>query len=243
MKVSQLKKPRARSISNASTQREYETSKVSSEAIVQHMLKSISSAKGSKAPYPYWHLTNCLPDEVLNAISALPFPVPDLASALRQKELHHATRNYFNQANMLRYPVCLAFNEAFQDPRLTSSLENLFGTHLKGTYLRVEYAQDTGSFWLEPHTDLKAKVFTMIIYLSKDPRHSHLGMDIYDINKKHVGRSPFASNSAIVFIPSDISYHGFEPRNIEGICQSLTINYVTQEWSAHEQLAYPDRPI
>ena len=40
-----------------------------------------------------------------------------------------------------------------------------------GTYLRIEFAQDIDGFWLEPHTDLGVKVFTMLLYLSKDPSH------------------------------------------------------------------------
>ncbi|MEM9358310.1 MAG: 2OG-Fe(II) oxygenase, partial [Pseudomonadota bacterium] len=50
-------------------------------------------------------------------------------------------------------------------------------------------------------------------------------------------------NAAMVFVPSDITYHGFEPRPIEGVRKSLIINYVTDEWRAREQLAFPERPI
>jgi hypothetical protein len=58
-----------------------------------------------------------------------------------------------------------------------------------------------------------------------------------------VGRSPFASNAAMVFVPSDITFHGFEPRKIEGVRKSVIINYVTNEWRAREQLAFPHEPI
>jgi hypothetical protein len=58
-----------------------------------------------------------------------------------------------------------------------------------------------------------------------------------------VGRSPFQSNAAMVFVPSDITYHGFEPRTIEGVRKSVIINYVTNDWRAREQLAYPETPI
>ena len=195
MRSSQLSKVRA--------EKEGVSSLITSEAIINQMLKSISSSTCSKTPYPNWNLSQCLPEEVVNEILNLPFPVPDLAGVSGKRELHNATRNYFDQPNMLRYPVCLAFNEAFQDPRLTTRIESYFNTNLRGTYLRVEYAQDTGGFWLEPHTDLGVKVFTMLLYLSEDPRHANLGTDIYDINKKHVGRSPFAPNTAFVFVPSD----------------------------------------
>ena len=47
----------------------------------------------------------------------------------------------------------------------------------------------------------------------------------------------------MMFVPSDITYHGFERRPIEGVRKSLIINYVTDEWRAREQLAFPDTPI
>ncbi|MEW5963513.1 MAG: 2OG-Fe(II) oxygenase, partial [Pseudomonadota bacterium] len=127
--------------------------------------------------------------------------------------------------------------------RLTDRIESSFGTKLAGSYLRVEYAQDSGGFWLEPHTDLGVKLFTMLLYMSRDPEHADLGTDIYDTGKRHVGRSPFASNTAFVFVPSDITFHGFEPRTIPGVRKSIIINYVTNEWRAREQLAFPDQPI
>jgi hypothetical protein len=118
-----------------------------------------------------------------------------------------------------------------------------FGARLDGTYLRLEYAQDTDGFWLEPHTDLGVKTFTMLLYLSADPSHSDLGTDIYDADKRHAGRSPFAQNAAMVFVPSTDTYHGFEPRRIEGVRKSIIINYVTNEWRAREQLSFPETPI
>ena len=47
----------------------------------------------------------------------------------------------------------------------------------------------------------------------------------------------------MVFVPSNTTYHGFEPRKIEGVRKSVIINYVTNEWHAREQLAFPDHPI
>ena len=139
--------------------------------------------------------------------------------------------------------MCEGFCQAFQDKRVTDKIAGVFGSKLAGSYLRVEYGQDTDGFWLEPHTDLGVKMFTMLLYMSKDPQHKTLGTDIYDQDKKHVGASPFAPNAAMVFVPSGITYHGFEARKIEGVRKSVIINYVTNEWRAREQLAFPDRPI
>ncbi|HUS95233.1 MAG TPA: 2OG-Fe(II) oxygenase, partial [Hyphomicrobiaceae bacterium] len=160
-----------------------------------------------------------------------------------KREVHNATRKYFDAGNRQAFPIVDAVAQALQSREITDTIENTFGTALAGTYLRIEYAQDTNGFWLEPHTDLGVKVFTCLLYLSDGPGHDKLGTDIYGPDKQHRGCSPFKVNGAMVFIPSDNTYHGFEERRIEGVRKSLIINYVTNEWRAREQLAFPDQPI
>jgi hypothetical protein len=216
---------------------------ITSQAIVDSMLESIESSKCTQTPYKHWFLTHCLPDDTLDAILGLPFEAPPLEGVSGKRELHNNTRKYFDADNMHRYAVCRAFNEAFQSKPITDRIEQHFATDLDGTYLRVEIAQDTDGFWLEPHSDLGVKLFTMLLYTSKDPSHADLGTDIYDADKQHFGRSPFESNAALVFVPSSITFHGFERRKIEGVRKSVIINYVSNEWRAREQLAFPDQPI
>jgi hypothetical protein len=215
----------------------------SKQAFVAALLKSFATATQFDEPYKYWLLDNCLPSDGAEQILGLPFPAPSLGGVSGRREVHNATRRYFDQTNMEKFAVCKSFNEAFQDRRATEAIEARFATKLAGTFLRVEFAQDTDGFWLEPHTDLGVKVFTMLLYLSRHPDHAELGTDIYDADKKRVGRSPFQSNGAMVFVPSNITYHGFEPRKIKGIRKSVIINYVTNEWRAREQLAFPNAPI
>ena len=165
------------------------------------LLESIATARRCESPYPHWLLTDCLPADAVDAILALPFPAPDLGGVSGKREIHNATRKYFDVENRGKFTVCEAFCQAFQDTRLTDTVVAHFGAKLKGSYLRVEYGQDTNGFWLEPHTDLGVKTFTMLLYMSKDPQHRSLGTDIYDRDKKRVDVSPFACNSAMVFVP------------------------------------------
>jgi hypothetical protein len=217
--------------------------KSGADDIVLTFIKSIDGAKRSDEPYRNWSLRDCFPDDTVEDILALPFEAPSLEGISGKRELHNNTRKYFDIENRKHFPVCEAVAQAFQAKRLTSHIEKMFGTNLKGTYLRIEFAQDIDGFWLEPHTDLGVKSFTLLLYLSKDPSHKDLGTDIYDADKRHVGRSPFASNAAMVFVPSNNTYHGFEKRPIKGVRTSLIINYVTNEWRAREQLAFPEAPI
>jgi hypothetical protein len=217
--------------------------KSAAEDVVRSFIASLDGAKRIEEPYRIWTVNACFPPDALDDILALPFEAASLDGISGKRELHNNTRNYFDVENRKRFPVCEAVAQAFQSKRVTNHIEKSCGTNLKDTYLRIEFAQDIDGFWLEPHTDLGVKVFTMLAYLSKDPSHHDLGTDIYDANKRHIGRSPFVPNSAMIFVPSGDTYHGFEKRPIKGVRTSLIINYVTDEWRAREQLAFPEAPI
>lgn len=184
-----------------------------------------------------------LPPSVAAGICDLPFVAPSLAGKSGKRETHNATRVYFDQGLQRDHPLVASVAEAFQSAEIIALLEETFDASLANTFLRAEYAQDVDGFWLEPHSDLGVKKFTLLLYLSDDPRHTTLGTDIYDGNKTHVGSSPFARNTGMIFIPSDKTIHGFERRTIQGVRKSLIVNYVTDEWRARDQLAFPGSPI
>jgi hypothetical protein len=213
------------------------------DALLSTLLASFDTSEQHEVPYRYWLLKRCLPGEAVDSLLSLPFEAPTLSGISGRRELHNAARTYFDVLNRRRFAICSAFCEAFQNRRVTDRIGSRFGARLNGTYLRVEYAQDADGFWLEPHTDLGVKAFTMLLYISTDGQHQTLGTDIYDTSKAHVGRSPFASNGALVFVPSAVTFHGFERRPIEGVRKSVIINYVTDEWRAREQLAFPEAAI
>ena len=216
---------------------------ISADAVVSSLQASFAGGKRHETPYRHWIVSGCLPHGAIDEINGLPFPAPALDGISGKREVHNATRKYFDVENRAKYPVIDAISDAFQNPVVTRGIETTFGTKLDGTYLRIEFAQDTNGFWLEPHSDLGVKLFTLLLYSSTDLRHADLGTDIYDAEKKYVGRSPFVPNSAMIFVPSDITMHGFEPRQIHGVRKSVIVNYVTNDWRAREQLAFPEQPI
>jgi hypothetical protein len=188
-------------------------------------------------------MSDCLPQHGVEEVLALPFAAADIEGVSGKRELHNNSRRYFDVEGREQFPCMEAISSGFQDSRVTAAIEQTFGAELDRTYLRIEFAQDVDGFWLEPHTDIGVKMFTFLLYLSKDRSHADLGTDVYDSEKKWVGRTPYQSNSGMIFVPSNITYHGFEKRPIEGVRKLLVINYVTEEWRAREQLAYPDQLI
>lgn len=213
------------------------------EKIEHQFEKSLENASRSEKPYRHWLLSDVFPPSTIAELQALPLKHFSLEGISGRRELHNKTRTYLDKENNSRFPVCRSISSFFNKPETARTIERYFQTDLNGSNLRIEFAQDSDGFWLEPHTDIGVKLFTMLVYLSDEPGHERLGTDIYASPDKHVGATPFAPGLATVFIPAEDTWHGFEKRPITGIRKSLIINYVKPEWRAREQLAFPDLPV
>ncbi|MEO1398899.1 MAG: 2OG-Fe(II) oxygenase, partial [Pseudomonadota bacterium] len=139
---------------------------VTSADVKTSLLASFAAAERDETPYVHFTLRDVVPTELVPQLVDLPFPAPALGGVSGTREAHNKSRNYFDVEHRQKHAACDAFTEAFQDPEVVSAVEKTFGTDLEGTYLRVEFAQDTDGFWLEPHTDIGVKAFTMLLYLS-----------------------------------------------------------------------------
>ncbi len=91
----------------------------SKDAIIDSLIASFKAGKASDAPYRHWIVERCLPKDTIADIIELPFPAPELGGVSGKREVHNATRRYFDAENMARFPVCKATNEALQDRRAT----------------------------------------------------------------------------------------------------------------------------
>jgi hypothetical protein len=194
-------------------------------------------------PYRHDLLENVFPADVSDALAELPFAAPVLNGLSGKRELHNDQRSYFDAAAAQRFPIMRGVAEALQSQRVVRLIHDAFDAPIDDTFLRLEYAQDIDGFWLEPHTDLGVKKFTCLIYLSDGPGHEALGTDIYWSRERHYGVSPFKRGAAMIFVPGDNTWHGFEKRPIEGVRRSVILNYVTHDWRAREQLSYPEQPV
>ncbi len=220
-----------------------ETLSPAAQRIAAAFEAAIAARRGFERPYPHYLMDNVFPREVSDELAELPFAPPVLNGVSGKRELHNDQRSYFDAVGVARFPVMGAVAEALQSTRIVSQIHDAFDAPIDDTFLRLEYAQDVDGFWLQPHTDLGVKRFTCLIYLSDGPGHEALGTDIYERPDKHFGVSPFKRGGAMVFVPGDNTWHGFEKRPIEGVRRSVILNYVTEEWRAREQLSYPDATV
>jgi hypothetical protein len=212
-------------------------------AVKASLIASFDNARALDDPYCHWLLANVFPGAVSTELRHLPFTPASLDGISGKRELHNDKRHYFDGPNNARFPQCGAVAEAFQSREVVATIRRRAGLDLTGTYVRLEYAQDVEGFWLEPHTDLGVKKFTMLIYLSDGAEQSDLGTDIYHDPQTWAKRTPFDDNSALIFVPGQNSWHGLERRPIHGVRKSVIMNYVTDDWRARDQLAYPMIPV
>lgn len=202
-------------------------------------LSCISRAEHRTWPYDHWLLADALPERIGHAIAGLPVAPPSGATFDGRRESNNSTRIYFSPENQARFPVCRAVADAFHHPRIIAALERATGRDLSAGQLRIEYCQDVDGFWLEPHVDISVKLFTMLIYLSRDEALANAGTDVMlgPPDHKVVGTAPYAFNTGMIFIPDRDTWHGFVKRPIRGIRKSIIVNYVTDAWRATDELA------
>ncbi|CAN7143152.1 hypothetical protein LJR225_000074 [Phenylobacterium sp. LjRoot225] len=210
--------------------------------IASSLVASLASGVRHDQPYPNWRLSRLFPEAVARALAALAFDAPDVGAPSGKRELHSDHRHYFAGRVLDHSPIIRGVAQAFQAPQVVRAMADLIGAELDRTFLRIEYALDVEGFWLEPHTDLGVKALTLLIQLPAEGQ-GDLGTDLYERPGAWRDRAAFEWNAALLFVPSDNTWHGFEPRPITGVRRSVIVNYVSDDWRAREQLAFPDEPV
>lgn len=212
-------------------------------AVAHHVMERLGATPETAQPYPHWLVRDVLPHAIARAVTQLPIEVVAISETYGKRDSHNALRQFFCPERQAEFPVCSAMAGAFQSHGLVRTIETICRTSLKGSSLRIEYCQDGEGFWLEPHTDIGAKIFTMVLYLTEGAAGLAMGTDIYDADKKLLARAPSPFNSALIFVPGASTWHGFEKRPMPVMRKSLIINYVKPEWRARHELCFPETPV
>lgn len=213
------------------------------DEVARHFGRALREAQCNEVPYRRWALTNVLPESMCVGILTLPIAPPVIDDCHGVRDKHNDKRCFFAPRLQARFPACAVLAEAMQRPETARLFQDVCNIAAEGGYLRMEYIQDTDGAWLEPHRDIKEKLFSMVLYLCTGPDAKDWGTDIYDDQKRWIGRSSAEFNSAVIFIAGPNTWHGFEKRPIDGVRRLMEINYVHRSWRDRDQLSFPDRPI
>jgi hypothetical protein len=213
--------------------------------VADHFNRALRGCRCDEQPYRHWTLADVLPESVGGNILMLPLkpPLIDECGGVRDLNNNNSKRTFFTPELQSQFPVCSVLSEALQRPRVAKQLAETCQIDVDGSYLRMEYIQDTDGAWLEPHHDIPEKLFSMVIYFCTGPEAKDWGTDIYDREKKWCGRATAKFNTAVIFVPKDNTWHGYDKRPIIGVRRLMEINYVRPNWRDRDQLSYPDNPI
>ncbi len=211
--------------------------------VASHFMRAVREARREEWPYRHWRLSNTLPVDLCTGILTLPIAPPLLGRTDGTRASYNAQRSFITPLLQAKFPTCAVLTEALQRPEVARLIAETCDIEVTGSYLRMEYIQDLDGAWLEPHRDIPEKLFSMVIYFFIGPDAKEWGTDIYDAERRWVGRSSGEFNSGVIFVPGPATWHGFDPRPIIGVRRLMEINYVRADWRDRDQLATPDRPI
>ena len=211
--------------------------------IALHFGRSVRAARRGEEPYLHWTLGDVFPEALCTGILTLPIAPPVLGETDGTRGSYNDKRAFITPDLRAKFPTCAALADALQRPDVARLMAETCGIDVAGSYLRMEYIQDTDGAWLEPHCDIPEKLFSMVVYLFIGPDAKDWGTDIYDAERRWVGRSSGEFNSGVIFVPGANTWHGFDPRPIVGVRRLMEINYVRPNWRDRQQLVFPARPI
>ena len=206
---------------------------------------SLDNCEVRTDPYSHWILHDVFTQDTVDAICDLPFDAPRMDYSKGARAANNDMRSYFDPGRREEFAVCQEVAEGFQDPETVNRIEKMCGIDLSGSYLRLEFAQDRDGFWLHPHKDISVKRLSLLVYLSDAPEGEDWGTDIYSGPNEddYFGPTPHKQNRALVFVPGADTWHGFRHKKITGVRQTLIVNFVSDDWRATHELAYPDQPV
>jgi hypothetical protein len=236
--------------------------------LVAHCLGQLKNRpKDWKRPFPVHHVTHFLPESVLAEVRKVPVKPKDMTGA---RAHNNANRTYFTQSFQAEYPVAKLIADVFQHPDIVKILASSCKGDLDNTHLLLELACDQGPSNLVPHRDIGTKRFTGLFYVANDPRLKTAGTDIYTAHKARQaeivaaaaenGDAPrqffkdktrrvvYGPGIGYYFVPTEVSWHGFDAREIVGERKTLIVNYLGvskngEHYRNVQNLCFPDKPV
>jgi hypothetical protein len=191
--------------------------------IAQHFIDRLHASDVKLRPYPHVYVTRCFPQWYYERMrEALP---GDEAYSDRQ----------FENRMMCRAAEAGDFWAALErwmlsSPVINAVLELFPGLDLDGKLAaEVRLVRDKQGYKIKPHTDIKAKLISLLFYLPgheadagttvmvpREPGFSSDGTRRFEFEAfDNVYTAPFAPNSMFGFPRSDISFHGVAPTTLD----------------------------
>lgn len=186
-------------------------------------------------PFPYFFSEgSSVPKAVADFCSKVA-PCGELSKSTGSRA-DYAQRVFLNKNYIDSYSVELReFLTALDSPETRDLIDSRFGTKLGNARLRIEIVGDVDGFYQIPHTDTADKKLTWLTYLGTAEENGDVGTSLYNSSKKFVKRVNWGFNNGLIFVPTELSFHGYDKNcTIKGVRKVLIINYVVGWEDEHE---------
>ena len=205
--------------------------------MIELVNNNLDKAQFETKPFNHWVYDRVLPENIANDLSDLPILSSSIDKNSGKRDTYNTSRIFFNKKNCNKYSLFRDIVNIFNNLKTIMKLSQICGRDLSKGKLRIEYTLDTGDFWLEPHLDIKEKLLTFLIYLSKEKESSEWGTTIYNPDLSVYKKVPYKLNLGFMFMSGINTWHGVPKQNIKGIRKSLIINYVNNSWRNLDELS------
>lgn len=180
-------------------------------------------------PDTWYHVTNVFKPHELDVIKS---HLPEQGLEINGKREHLTSSRSFVTQNSSQDLVDIF--APWQDR--ADELTEWLGVDCSNGRLRVELITDAAGMFLEPHVDIKEKIFTFQIYLGSG--EADWGTTLYKDWDTKFYTVPFVDNTGwMTHYQADV-IHGVQEHRISGTRNSLIINYVQGDWRDTDQLFY-----
>ena len=185
------------------------------------------------SPFPHWEIMKPLTQEILDEVTHVKISdAPRVYDGTRAADnggngVDGQLRCYVTTDNAHEFPGVSSLIDEMVSAECAEAIGDMIGRDLSGQFLRVEVVCDRKGFWLKPHTDIKEKLMSMLLYVNPYNESEKLGTDIYDGKLNLVKTLAYKDNYGYMFAPAHNTWHGLEKKVIAKERRAIMINYVT----------------
>tara|TARA_B100000287_G_scaffold383655_1_gene389580 strand:- start:110 stop:766 length:657 start_codon:yes stop_codon:yes gene_type:complete len=190
--------------------------------IRDHVENVIYRIKRYSDPWNHYIIDNFFSNEIYNLLQDH-FKI----SSKKIYTNNDGTRNHIEKRTFLTNDYAIKYNLEIIPNYIIDNLlffEKEFNIDLSNPGLRIELIQDVNGFWQKPHLDKLDKRITIIINIDKDDSNN-LGSSLY---KDELGSNEqqikWKNNSALVFVPTEYTWHGLKKIDFVGERKIVIIN-------------------
>lgn len=205
---------------------------------INHAINRISHAPVRQDPFPHFYLDNVFPEQFYQEL------IGSFPPLIHYKNSHPYPERYklsLSQAELKNLPLnhrlfWSRFAKSIYSKEFLLKILDKFHEQVSkrlgpnfsdNVYPSVILTSDRDHYSISPHTDVPAKVITLLFYLPENHDQKDLGTALYcpkDLSftsegHEHyefesfikIGKAPFLPNSVFGFLKTNNSFHGVEP--------------------------------